>query len=124
MSQAIQPIQASLSVAWELKLNLELELQTSLGQRLSQDLGGPIFPLVRSPEAEMYSQSFTPALMGGFMQITIVKYGSADVEMLQSDPDKLARFVEVSHASWPLRCFTTPAYMAKHPREATCLTLR
>ena len=95
MAQAIQPMSASLSTAVSLKQSLDIELQTSFGQLFSKSCGGPIFRLVLSSEVKMHSFALTPASMGFFMQSSVVKYGSADIDMLQSDPVKLARFVEV-----------------------------
>ena len=120
MAQAIQPMNASISAARSLKVNLDLELQIPLGQMLSKSRGGPIFPLVLSPEAEMHSEKITPAMIGFMMQAAVVKYSSADIEVLQSDSDKLARFIEVLPGPSALRILVTVSCaMMSHSSRAS-----
>jgi hypothetical protein len=47
-------------------------------------------------EAEMRSNAMTPRFMQYMTQSAILKHTSADIEILQSNPEKLARFVEVT----------------------------
>ena len=64
MGQALQPMSAYLGTALVHKQNCDYELGLSFGTLYSQANGGPVRPLVLSPEAEMHSGNMSPKAMG------------------------------------------------------------
>ena len=64
MGQALQPMSAYLGTALEHKQTCDYELGLSFGALYSQANGGPVRPLVLSPEAEMHCGAFSPKAMG------------------------------------------------------------
>jgi hypothetical protein len=96
MANCFQPMQGAIATGNELKFSLDIEIGLSYGLGYVTASGGLSHPLVLSPEAEMRSSALTPGFLQWFTQSSLSKYTSADIEILQSDPDKLARFVEVT----------------------------
>ena len=96
MANCFQPMTGAITAANELKFSLDIELGLSYGLGLVAALGGLIGPLVLSPEAEMRKNATFPGFMWFTTKSSLSKYTSADIEILQSNPEKLARFVEVT----------------------------
>jgi hypothetical protein len=86
---------ARIQIAMELKTDLDYELGLSCGEVWSKALGGPICPLVMYPHVEVHSGEFTAEIISWFTQSAITQYSPADIEALQADPAKQARFCEV-----------------------------
>jgi hypothetical protein len=64
MGQALPPMSAQLAASNALKHGCDCELGLSLGTLFSQAGGGPVCPLVLSPEAEIHSGDLSPKSMG------------------------------------------------------------
>ena len=97
----------AITAANELKFSLDIELGLSYGLGLVAALDGLIGPLVLSPEAEMRKNATFPGFMWFTTKSSLSKYTSADIEILQSNPEKLARFVEVTPHAYLRSVFDT-----------------
>ena len=97
MANCFQPMIGAMMAANQLKMSLDIELGLSYGLGLVTASGGVIRPLVLSPDAEMIGNAMTPGVLQfRHGKAALSKYTSADIEILHSNPEKLARFVEVT----------------------------
>jgi hypothetical protein len=108
MGECLRPMDAPLGVAIELKSSLDFELELPCAEVWSAALGGPVYPFAMYPFVEMHISAFTAAMMGYFTGSGVTQYSPADIEALQADPAKQARFCEV-HADCIVPCYQAVA---------------
>jgi hypothetical protein len=86
---------ATLRISIVMKTSLDFELELPCAEAWSPALAGPVCPFAMYPFVQILMSAKTPEAMSWVMGSVVTQYSLADIEVLQADLAKQARFCEV-----------------------------